>query len=192
MIGLHFFGGDRNFDATEIPSEKELKTADELQVELPETNADFHTLALDLARGLPFDANLPDAVSAATEFQSSRRKMLAATVRHATTCRVQHAEKDGEETKKGIKAIFWKLKTQFIEEEPSPMDYSRRRTDARRIQGDDHRHGRCRGAFAVADAIVKLISNRASACWRSTHSISVNRNSVHGITCSGCSFRPVG
>src|SRR5262245_20114394 len=101
MIGLHFFGGDRNFDATEIASEKELKTADELRVEIPEMNADFHTLALDLARDLPLDADLPDAAPAAAEFQSARRKKLALTVRHASTYRVQHAEKAGEETKEG-------------------------------------------------------------------------------------------
>src|SRR5205807_8993348 len=66
MIGLHFFGGDKSFDSTEIPSESELKKADELRVEIPDKNADFHTLALDLAGALPRDAEFPrDAASAA-------------------------------------------------------------------------------------------------------------------------------
>jgi len=85
MIGLHFFGGDKTFDATEIPSEKELKTADELRVEIPEKNADFHTLALEIAQSLPLVAELPDAAPAVAEFQSSRRKKLEVTVRHSTT-----------------------------------------------------------------------------------------------------------
>jgi len=118
MIGLHFFGGDKTFDATEIPSEKQLKTAEELRVEMPEQNADFHTLALDIARRLPLEADLPDAAPAAEEFQSARRKKLAVTVRHATTYRVQQAEKAGEETKEGIKAVFWKLKIGSLKEAP--------------------------------------------------------------------------
>jgi hypothetical protein len=118
MIGLHFFGGDREFDPREIPSEKELKTADELRVEVPEKNADFHTLALDLAQGLPAEADLPNAADAAADFQSDRRKKLAVTVRHSTTYRVQQTEKAGEEMSSGIKAVFWKLKIGSLKDAP--------------------------------------------------------------------------
>src|SRR5579863_1133581 len=83
MIGRFFFPGDKTFDAAEIPCEKELKTADELRVEIPDENADFHTLALDIARGLPLEGSLPEVASAAAEFQAVGRKNLARIVRRA-------------------------------------------------------------------------------------------------------------
>src|SRR4029077_9518991 len=65
MIGLHFFAGDKNYDAKEIPSEKEIKTPEALKVEVPEKNADFHSLATELAASLPREAELPTNSSAA-------------------------------------------------------------------------------------------------------------------------------
>ncbi len=118
MIGLHFFGGDKSFDPTEIPSEKELKTADDLRVEVPETNADFHTLAIDIAGSLPLEAGLPDALPDVEEFQSTRRQKLAVTVRHSTTYRVHQAESPDEEIKSGIKAVYWKLKIGALKDAP--------------------------------------------------------------------------
>ena len=53
MIGLHFFAGDKNYNPAEIASDKEIKTPDELKVEIPEKNADFHSLASELASSLP-------------------------------------------------------------------------------------------------------------------------------------------
>ena len=188
MIGLHFFGGDKTYDATEIPSEKELKTAEELRVEMPEQNADFHTLALDIAGSLPLDAELPDAVPAATEFQSSRRKKLKVTVRHATTYRVQNAEKAGEETKSGIKAIFWKLKVGSSKEAPQwtvPVVELTRGEP----KDDDHRHRSTPGAPQWPTSS-SSISMRVSVSSRSIHSTSGSQNWVRGITCSGCSFQP--
>ena len=49
MLGDFFFPGDKAFDPKEIPSEAEVKTFKELEVELPADNADFHTLAAGLA-----------------------------------------------------------------------------------------------------------------------------------------------
>lgn len=53
MIGDHFFRDDPSWDSVEIPSEKEVKKADELAVELPKDNASFTTLARSLASSLP-------------------------------------------------------------------------------------------------------------------------------------------
>jgi len=53
MIGDHFFRDDPSYDGREIPSEKELKKAEELAVELPRDNATFTTLARGLAASLP-------------------------------------------------------------------------------------------------------------------------------------------
>jgi hypothetical protein len=48
-----FYRDDRSFRVTEIPSEAEVRTADELRVSLPADNLDFHTIALNLSRELP-------------------------------------------------------------------------------------------------------------------------------------------
>src|SRR5206468_1622580 len=59
MVGDFFYPGDKSFDASEIPSDKEVKTKDELAVELPVRNADFHSLALAVSKDLPHHADLP-------------------------------------------------------------------------------------------------------------------------------------
>ena len=53
MVGATFFPGDAAFNAQEIPSEPELKTAAELEVPLPLINLDFHQLAVAASRTLP-------------------------------------------------------------------------------------------------------------------------------------------
>lgn len=61
MVGDHFFA-DQKFSADEAAEiAKEVKTADELNVPLPEDNADFHKLALRLAESQPRNANVPKA-----------------------------------------------------------------------------------------------------------------------------------
>lgn len=73
MLGDHFFSGNPEFNAKEIPSDDEIKTADELMVELPEKNEDFNTLALDLSKELPRNPNAPPS--------DKRREQLAELVR---------------------------------------------------------------------------------------------------------------
>lgn len=53
MVGDTFYTGQRDFDPREIPCDKEVKAFDELKVDLPADNQDFHTLALSLAKNLP-------------------------------------------------------------------------------------------------------------------------------------------
>lgn len=45
MLGDHFYPGDASFDAAEIDSDGEIKTAEALHVPLPEANLDFQKLA---------------------------------------------------------------------------------------------------------------------------------------------------
>jgi hypothetical protein len=52
FIGKQFFSNDTSFDTKEIPSEEEVKSADELRVPLPEQNADFTTLAKEVSLSL--------------------------------------------------------------------------------------------------------------------------------------------
>lgn len=53
MVGDYFFADVKDFSPTEIPSKDELKTSEQLQVPLPETNESFHSLALKLSESLP-------------------------------------------------------------------------------------------------------------------------------------------
>ncbi|HIG82019.1 MAG TPA: hypothetical protein EYQ62_10345 [Verrucomicrobiales bacterium] len=53
FIGDVFYPGDKKFNRNEIPSEKEIKTYDELIVPLPKDNHSFNTLALGLMKNLP-------------------------------------------------------------------------------------------------------------------------------------------
>lgn len=59
MIGRHFYA-DAKFDAKEIPCDDEVKSADELKVELPENNAGFTTIARRLARDIVRDPSKTD------------------------------------------------------------------------------------------------------------------------------------
>lgn len=46
LVGDYFFAGDATFSAAEIDSEKEVRTADELNVPLPADNLDMHKVAV--------------------------------------------------------------------------------------------------------------------------------------------------
>jgi hypothetical protein len=109
MIGLHFFPDDKSFDSREIPSDKEIKTSQECQVEIPEHNADFHSLAMDLAASLPVEPDLPTGTAAMTKFRTARRAKLAAVLRRPIYA-VQDADGIGPEALGDIKAVFWKIK----------------------------------------------------------------------------------
>jgi hypothetical protein len=109
MIGLHFFPDDKSFDSREILSDKEIKTPAECHVEVPERNADFHSLALDLAAALPREPELPTGSAAMTKFKTARRPKLAAVLRRPIYA-VQDADGIGPETLGDIKAVFWKIK----------------------------------------------------------------------------------
>lgn len=77
MIGDFFYAGDKTYVYPEIPYESELKTAAQLQVILPEKNAGFNTLALQLAKNLPHQQRLPGGdVATVKTWQTARRKVL--------------------------------------------------------------------------------------------------------------------
>ncbi len=108
MIGRHFFAGDKAYDATEIPSADEIKTPEQLAVDLPKPNADFHTLAADLAKALPREAALPTTAAAAKSWLVDRRKKLAEIVKWKRY--EAQAEPVGESDQAGPRVTFWKLK----------------------------------------------------------------------------------
>ncbi len=80
-IGDYFYPGDKNFVRTEIASEAELKTAEALNVPLPEGNVDFHRLAQSLLPTLPRDPDLPTDKSAAENWQRQKREQLKALLK---------------------------------------------------------------------------------------------------------------
>jgi Acetyl xylan esterase (AXE1) len=111
MIG-DFFIGDPKFDATEIPSDAEIKTNTLLTVELPADNMDFNKLALALSRSLPRHPEVPTAKGALSRWQQSSRARLREIVRAKDYTVV--AERAGTDEKDGVKAVFWNLKLSGI------------------------------------------------------------------------------
>ncbi len=108
MLGDHFFAGDKGYSAEEIPSDGEVKSKEELAVDLPAANLDFNTLALALSRRLPLDADLPAGRDAARAWQAARRAKLREVVK-AKDYEVK-AEKAGGTDGGDVKATFWKLR----------------------------------------------------------------------------------
>ncbi len=53
LLRDNFFPADSSFNVNEIPSEMEVRTSEQLRVELPAGNLDFHSIAMKLSRDLP-------------------------------------------------------------------------------------------------------------------------------------------
>jgi len=107
MLGDFFYAESDEFDAKEIPSNDEVKSQEELFIELPEGNHNFNTLALAACKSLPRQAALPGNAAAARRWQAARRPMLAEIVRakeYAVTTIKPDREKAGDLT-----ATFWRL-----------------------------------------------------------------------------------
>ncbi|MEW4529548.1 acetylxylan esterase [Maioricimonas sp. JC845] len=80
MLGRHFFAGEP-FDWREIEVAGELLSPDQLHVPLPEENADFHSIAAELARDLPQATEAASADELTDENLTALRKRLAAIIR---------------------------------------------------------------------------------------------------------------
>jgi len=96
MVGDTFFAGDASFDAKEIPCDTEVKPAAAFDVPLPGNNLDFHQLAITAAKTLPHKAG------------SQTREKLAEIVKFKLF--TAEAIRTGDETRDGIKAVYWKLR----------------------------------------------------------------------------------
>jgi len=108
ILGDQFFARSDDYKKDEIPSEKEVKTADQLQVELPKDNADFNSLAKGLLKELPRDAALPSDKSAAEQWQRRKSARLSELIK-AKPYEV-NAESPGSAEKGALKAAYWKLR----------------------------------------------------------------------------------
>jgi hypothetical protein len=100
-VGDFFYPGSKGFDPKEIPCAGEIRTAAELDVPLPPGNATFHSLALELSKGLPRAPELPADPEAARLWREARRLRLREVLRaREWTARAEEAaaEKAGELT----------------------------------------------------------------------------------------------
>jgi dienelactone hydrolase len=107
MLGDFFYPGSSDFDAKEIPSDSEVKPAEELRIDLPADNQSFNTLALALSRELPRQAELPANATDAGTWQTARLAQLRDIVR-AKDYQVAASEA-GRETSGTVTAVFWRL-----------------------------------------------------------------------------------
>jgi len=107
FLGQHFFADDASFDSTEIASDDEILSADELNVELPADNSDFNQLALPLAAELPRDAMLPADVSESATWQNANRERLGTLI--ARRRYLVHPEETGRDYDGPLTVTRWKL-----------------------------------------------------------------------------------
>jgi dienelactone hydrolase len=108
MLGRHFYGSDAGFDAHEIACSDEVKTKEQLHVELPADNADFHALALALAQNLPHRPDLPTTRHSIKAWQTKHRAQLRRLIHSEQLC--ADAEQTGATEGQGTRAVFWKLR----------------------------------------------------------------------------------
>lgn len=91
-IGAIFYEG-QDFETNEIASGDEIKSAEQLLVELPEDNVDLSALARQVAEDLPIPGGTRDQL----------REIVDAVDYEVS------ASKAGEDESAGVKAVFWKL-----------------------------------------------------------------------------------
>lgn len=107
MLGDHFFAGDAAYSATEIESESEVKTADELHVPLPDKNLDFHKLARRRMANLPRHkqrAANPSADAVSKPTAASLQQIVRLTDYMPTS------ELAGEAAAGNTQARYWRIK----------------------------------------------------------------------------------
>ena len=110
MIRDHFFAGDASFQVTEIECEAELKTKSELTITIPEDNATFNSLAIQLAKSLPRAPGLPRELSAAKQWQRRGRTELNEIIRSdLARYGVVSLEQDSF-TREGVLVRYWRIK----------------------------------------------------------------------------------
>jgi len=107
MLGDFFYKGSKEFDAKEIPSDKEVRTKDQLDVPLPTKNHDFNSLAKALIEALPRDATPPQDPAALGPWQQARRAVLRELVK-AKDYQVTAIKSETQE-KGPVRAVFWRL-----------------------------------------------------------------------------------
>jgi hypothetical protein len=114
VVGQHWFSGDANYSPNEIDSAKEVKTPEELAVDLPTDNLDLQQLAQRLMQSLP---RVPAPADAAKlpAWQTTQREALAQVLRTGKHQRLAidykiTAEETGRKSIGDVQVTSWKLK----------------------------------------------------------------------------------
>jgi hypothetical protein len=81
MFQDFFYKDDPNFSAEEIPCESELKTFDELLVEVPDGSETLHSLAEKVSKSLPLSAAIPAGDSELATWRTQKRRELRRLLR---------------------------------------------------------------------------------------------------------------
>lgn len=81
MFQDFFFKDDPNFSATEIPCESELKTHDELLVDVPADSETLHSLALKVCESLPQSTAIPADPAELAAWRVRKRRVLRRVLR---------------------------------------------------------------------------------------------------------------
>jgi hypothetical protein len=115
VIGAHWYSGDATFSPNEIESTAEVKTAEQLNVELPADNLDFQKLAERLMQDLPRSPAPPASSDEATKWQAAQREALSRLLRVGKDARAPleykvTAEVASRESAGPIEIVNWKLK----------------------------------------------------------------------------------
>ena len=108
VIGQHFFPENKEFDAAEIDSTSEVKKPEELDVELPRDNLDFHEVARRLMSGLPRELPPPQAEENRAAWQAPVRVRLEYHVKYHPWEAM--ASEAGSEEVVGIQVKRWKVR----------------------------------------------------------------------------------
>ncbi|MCE9525714.1 MAG: hypothetical protein K8R36_06635, partial [Planctomycetales bacterium] len=108
VIGQHWYSGNANYSADEIACDKEIKTSEQLQVELPADNLDLHQLALRLASGLPLTPPAPKEGKELATWQADARKRLSAVIAYHPWD--AEGAQVSDEASSGVQVTRWKLK----------------------------------------------------------------------------------
>lgn len=106
MVSDFFYAGEDS-SPLEIPSESEIKSNTVLNVELPATNATFHSLAVALSRELPRRSKIPTKETALATWREENRELLRSVV-HASHYQLS-ADRVGQEDGE-VTATFWRFK----------------------------------------------------------------------------------
>ena len=109
MAGDQFYAGDASFDAREIPCSAEVKTKEQLDVPLPQPNADFNSLALALSKDLPHATKAPTGAAALRQWQQKQRARLRDVVK-AKDYTVKQAAVAVRQEKDGLQVTDWRLR----------------------------------------------------------------------------------
>lgn len=102
---IDFFPRENDKDATEIASDGEVKSAEQLNVPLPKDNLDFHKLAMRLKEGLPRQ-HITDKTPRAdfADFRAQLRDLVKFHDYKLTAEELSRTEKDG------LHVVRWRVK----------------------------------------------------------------------------------